>query len=96
MDKNTRDILDGLDFIKERMASRADIAELRLELNAFKTDAEGQFRSLHVELREIDRRLDRLDRQIADLKGLTKEIDELRQRVGAIERHLGVAKRIAA
>jgi len=29
MDKNTEDILDALDFIKERMATKADVAELR-------------------------------------------------------------------
>jgi len=96
MDKNTRDILDSLDFIKERMASKSDIAELGLELSSFRTDTERNFRSLSVELRDITRRLDLLDQSFSQLKGVTKEIDDLRTRVHDIEKHLGLAKKIAA
>jgi len=51
---------------------------------------------LHGELADINRRLDLLDRQFANLKGVTKEIDEVRDRVRDIEKHLGLNKKIAA
>ena len=51
MDKNTEEILDALDFIKERMATKADVAEVRLELHTFRTENEVAFRSLRTEAR---------------------------------------------
>jgi predicted nucleic acid-binding Zn-ribbon protein len=96
MDKNTTDILDALDFIKERMATKADIAELRLELHTFRTDTDGNFRSLNIELADINRRLDLLEQQFRNLKGVTKEIDDIRDRIRDIEKHLGLNRKIAA
>ena len=96
MDKNTQDILDALDFIKERMASKPDIAELRLELQTFRTDAEGSFRSVRSDLAEISKRLDLMEESYANLRGVTKEIDEIRAEVSAIQKHLGIEKKIAA
>ena len=96
MDKNTQDILDALDFIKERMASKPDIAELRLELQTFRTDAEGSFRSVRSDLAEISKRLDLMEESYANLRGVTKEIDEIRAEVRAIQKHLGIEKKIAA
>ena len=96
MDKNTKDILDALDFIKERMATKSDVAELRLELHTFRTEAEANFRSLGRELADINKRLDLIEQSYANLKGVTKEIDEIRNRVKDIERHLGINKKIAA
>lgn len=89
-------VSDDIAFIKERMATNADIAELRLELHTFRTETAADFRSLHVDLAEINRRLDLLDRQFANLKGVTKEIDDIRDRVRDIEKHLGLANKIAA
>jgi hypothetical protein len=48
------------------------------------------------ELAVIARRLDALDEQFANIKGVTKEIDELRDRLSTIEKHLGIDKKIAA
>lgn len=44
------------------MATKADIAELRLDLHAFRSEAAADVRSLYIELAEINRRLDLLDR----------------------------------
>jgi len=96
MDKNTKDILDALDFIKERMATKADVAEFRLELHTFRTETEAGFRSLRTEPADINRRLDLIEQNYANLKGITKEIDEVRERVRDIEKHLGLSKKIAA
>jgi hypothetical protein len=96
MDKNSEDILDALDFIKDRMATKADVAELRLELNSFRTEAEGNARQLHKDLSEINKRLDLIEQNYANLKGVTKEIDEIRAEVRAIQKHLGIERKIPA
>jgi septal ring factor EnvC (AmiA/AmiB activator) len=96
MDKNTKDILDALDFIKERMATKADVAELRLELHTFRAESEANFRSVRSELADINKRLDQIEQNYANLKGITKEIDEIRAEVRAIQKHLGIERKIAA
>lgn len=96
MDKNTKDMLDALDFIKQRMATKSEIAELRLELHTFRVETEASFRSLRVELAEINKRLDIIEQSYANLKGVTKEIDEIREQVRAIQKHLGIERKIAA
>ena len=55
-----------------------------------------ELKPIHHELKEINRRLDTLDEEYKNLKGVTKEIDELRDQVRAIEKHLGLDKKIAA
>ena len=96
MDKNTEDILDALDFIKERMATKGDVAELRLELNSFRTEAEKNARELRKDLAEINKRLDLIEQNYANLKGVTKEIDDIRAEVRAIQKHLAIERKIAA
>lgn len=87
---------DDIATIKERMATKADVAELRLELHTFRSESETGLRSLRVEVADINKRLDLLDSRFADLKGVTKEIDDIRDRVRDIEKHLGLSKQIAA
>jgi hypothetical protein len=50
VDKDASDILDALDFIKERMANKDDVADLRLELRTFRTEADVSFRALQKHL----------------------------------------------
>ena len=45
---------------------------------------------------EINRRLDTIEERYANLKGVTKEIDEIRGEVRAIQKHLGIERKIAA
>ena len=96
MDQNLADILESINFIKERMATKSDVAELRLELHTFRTESEGNFRSLHIELADINRRLDTLQDLYANLKGVTKEIDDIRADVRAIQKHIGLHRNIPA
>ena len=96
MDQNTKDIVEALDFIKERMATKTDVADLRSELHGFRTETEENFRTLRHELSDINKRLDQIEESYANLKGVTKEIDDLRSEVRAIEKHLGLNKKIAA
>ena len=96
MDQNIKDLIESVQFIKERMATKADIAELRLELHTFRTENEGNFRSLHIELADMNRRLDALAENYANLRGVTKEIDDLRAQLRSIQKHLGLNREIAA
>ena len=48
------------------------------------------------QLNEILDRLDTLDEQYANFKGVTKEIDDLRREVRTIKKHLGLNTEIAA
>ena len=94
MDRNTKDILETVNFIKDRMLTKDDVREvIRQEVPGM---IDAALKPIHHELREINRRLDVLDEEYKNLKGVTKEIDELRADVRAIEKHLGINKKIAA
>lgn len=107
MDKNTRDILDALDFIKERMATRDDLknyatkADVREIVRAMIVEVVPgivavEIKPVREQLREIEKRLEALEQNYANLKGVTKEIDEIRGEVRAIQKHLGIERKIAA
>jgi hypothetical protein len=53
-------------------------------------------RSLRTELVGVNKRLDLIEQNYANLKGVTKEIDEIRAEVRAIQKHLGKERKIAA
>ena len=94
MDQNTKDILETVNFIKDRMLTKDDVREvIRQEVPGM---IDAALKPIHHELREINRRLDALDEEYKNLKGVTKEIDGLRADVRAIEKHLGINKKIAA
>jgi hypothetical protein len=94
MDQNTKDILESVNFIKDRMLTKNDVRDIiREELPGI---IHEELKPIQHELREINRRLDTLDEQYKNLKGVTKEIDELRDQVRVIEKHLGLNKKIAA
>lgn len=104
MDKNIADILEALDFIKEHMATKDDLAELlnelrsefRTEIDTLRTEMQEGVASIRGELRDICQRLDALEEAARNSAGLTKEIDHLMERVRAIEKHLGIQQKIAA
>ena len=96
MDDNTKDILESLVFIKERMATKDDLNALRTEFEEFREETRENFASLRAELRDIRQRLDALEELARNSAGLTKEIDHLMERVRAIEKHLGIQQQMAA
>lgn len=49
-----------------------------------------------AELHDIRDRLDHLDESVGGMKGYAKEIDDLHARMAAIEKHLGLDRKIAA
>ena len=96
-------VADDIGEFRGEMADlRNDVTEMRsamvtkTDYHALRQDMLDGFKSLHVELRDINRRLDALDQLYQNLKGVTHEIDDLRDRVREIERHLGINKKIAA
>lgn len=106
MDKNTRDILDALDFIKERMVTKDGVRDsIREEVPSIVRAmivevvpgiVAVEIKPVREQLRQIEKRLESLDQNYANLKGVTKEIDEIRGEVRAIQKHLGIERKIAA
>ena len=99
MDQNTKDIIDALDFIKERMATKDDLQRFATkdDMRAIVEEVvDEKLRPIHASLAEINRRLDTIEESYANLKGVTKEIDEIRDEVRAIQKHLGIERKIAA
>ena len=83
------DLRNDVTEMRSAMVTKTDYHALRQEM------LDG-FKSVHAELRNINSRLDVLDQLYQNLKGVTQEIDDLRDRVREIERHLGINKKIAA
>ena len=101
MDQNTKDILAAVNFIKDKVEQlptkddvreivRAEIAELVPGIVAL------ELKPLREQVKNIEDQLDVLAAQYANLKGVTKEIDEIRGEVRAIQKHLGIERQIAA
>ena len=51
---------------------------------------------MREQLKQIEKRLHTIEQHYVNLKEVTKEIDEIRADVRAIEKHLEIEKRIAA
>jgi hypothetical protein len=83
------EIIETLNLILAKMATKDDVEALRVEVR------EG-FANIQTELRDIRLRLDALEAATQNASGFAKEIDRLLQRVGAIEKHLGIHHNIAA
>jgi len=81
MDENTKNILDSLDFIKDNMATKGELSELRDDVKELQVDV----RELRAENRAIIQKLDALSETVDGMKGYATEIDELRTRVNALE-----------
>jgi hypothetical protein len=84
-----KEVGEMLGFVVKRMATKDDIADLRKEM-ATKEDLAA------VETR-LDRRIEKLDTKLTKFE--EHEIDkrlQLEVRVSAIEKHLGLDKKIAA
>ena len=75
---------------------RTDITDLKSDLAAFRDETADNFRSIRDELRDIKQRLTGLEALVEDHSLYAKDIDHALERIGAIERHLGINKKIAA
>jgi DNA-directed RNA polymerase beta' subunit len=93
MDSDIKDVLETVIFIKQRVEQLPGEDRVREIVREEITDA---LQSVHATLADINRRLDLVEEHYANLKGVTKEIDEIRAEVRAIQKHLGIEKRAAA
>jgi predicted nucleic acid-binding Zn-ribbon protein len=89
MDKNTKDIIESLAFIKDHMVTKA-------EHDAFREEVRAEFSSIRSELKSLRTELDALKQKIENLSGFSKEIDHAFERIAAIEKHLGIEHKLAA
>ena len=78
-------VTDDIADIKSKMATKDDIANLG-----------GQLTSVERELKSIRRDLDDLREKVENVSGFQNEIDHALERIAAIEKHLGLDKKIAA
>jgi chromosome segregation ATPase len=78
-------VANDITDIKSKMATKDDIANLG-----------GQLTSVERELKSIRRDLDDLGEKVENVSGFQKEIDHALERIAAIEKHLGLDKKIAA
>jgi predicted phage-related endonuclease len=96
-----------LSYVVEHMATKDDLAALRTELKSdiasvrteLKADIAAlaeQVAGIERDLKTIRRDLDDLMEKVENITGYRKEIDHALERIAAIEKHLGITKRIAA
>jgi len=86
-------VADDIADIRRDMATKEDVrAIVREELEP----VEARLTSIESELRSIRRDLDDLREKVENVSGFQKEIDHALERIGAIEKHLGIDKKIAA
>jgi uncharacterized coiled-coil DUF342 family protein len=96
MDKGTSEIIDTLNIILAKMATKDDIDGLRAEMHEEFVSVRADIRQIRDEIGEIRTRLDTIETELKDHRGYAKEIDHLLHRVAALEQHLGVERRAAA
>lgn len=89
MGKEYAEILEVVNFIKDRMITKDDLAELRTEMH-------DGFASIRAEVHDIRVRIEVIETTLNGHHGFAKEIDHLIERVVAIEKHLGIKQAITA
>ena len=110
MDKNRKDILETLTFIKERMATKEDVRDIAREVVREEVPSmieaaiqktvpplmEEALRPIYRELHAIRDDLEDLRHRVKDMAGYRKEIDYAFERMAAIEKHLGIDRKQVA
>jgi hypothetical protein len=80
-----KELGEMLRHVVDHMATKGDIGTLAEQLT-----------SIERELNAIRRDLDDLREKVENVIGFQKEIDHALERIAAIEKHLGINKKIAA
>jgi len=92
LERFTRLMLDEFGRVHERLDrhdDRFDAIDQRFNV------IETELRNIRTELKSIRTDLDDLGDKFANILGYRKEIDHALERIGAIEKHLGIDKKIA-
>jgi len=104
MESETKEIIETLNVILARMATKEDVESLRAEIRSemhdgfagLRAEMREGFVDIRSEIKEIRERLHALESALKNTSGYAKEIDHLIERVVAIENHLGLRANIAA
>ena len=94
-----KEIGETLAFIVERMSTKDDLKNFptKHEVRTIVGEIiEEKLKPISEELASIRRDLEELKGKADKSAGLTKEIDHALERIAAIEKHLGLNKKIAA
>jgi hypothetical protein len=105
-----KELGEMLHYVVKHMATKDDLAAANQKIDDLKTEMSDQFehvdkqfaatndrlRDISSEIAVIHRRVERLDELGASNAGFSKEIDHALERIAAIEKHLGLGKKIAA
>jgi ABC-type transporter Mla subunit MlaD len=84
-----------LAHVVKHMATKDDLAALRTELKTDIAALAEQVSSIERDLKTIRRDLDGLRETVDNIAGYRKEIDHAFERIAAIEKHLGISRKIA-
>jgi chromosome segregation ATPase len=101
------EISEMLTYVVEHMATKDDLPTLRSELKSdlasvkteVKTDIaalSAQGASIELDLKSIRRQLNDIADKVDNMMEFRKEIDHALERIAAIEKHLGITRKIAA
>jgi hypothetical protein len=81
-----KELGEMLAHVVEHMATKADVRAI----------VRDELAPIRSELKSIRRDLDDLREKVENVIGFQKEIDHALERIAAIEKHLGINKKIAA
>jgi methyl-accepting chemotaxis protein len=82
--------------IRREMATKDDLNSFRQEFRDFRDETRQNFREIRAELADIRRDVEELKSRADNSAGYSKEIDHALARIAAIEKHLGIERKIAA
>jgi septation ring formation regulator EzrA len=91
-----KEIGETLGYIVEHMATKDDLAAVETRLGHRIAKLSEQAASIERDLKSIRRDLNDLMEKFENVSGFRKEIDHALERIAAIEKHLGLRKKIAA
>jgi predicted nucleotidyltransferase len=98
-----KEVGEMLAYVVEHMVTKDELAATNMELksfrqefNDFRDETRQNFREIHAELADIRRDVEGLKSRADNSAGYSKEIDHALERIAAIEKHLGIEKKIAA
>jgi len=108
MAKKKTEIQELSEFIRDHMVTKDDLADLvtKGDLKAALADirkemaTKNDVAALDTRIGKLDlsvhRELETIKEQLKNVAGFGKEIDHALERIAAIEKHLGIEKKIAA
>ena len=91
-----KELGEMLAYVVEHMVTKDELKEFRDEFNEFREETAENFRALRAEVADVRRDVEELKSRADNSAGYSKEIDHALERIAAIEKHLGIEKKIAA